>query len=133
MDRIATVRALVEPHLDRIFDGGLRALVEDDDACAGFCRNASRELVERVGRGDLLYLDFVYGYCRPDGARGMVEDADPLPTWTRCYQWGHPEHDSGHVVAVIDGVIVDLTARQFRRDLPFPMFVDVSQASGEGT
>jgi hypothetical protein len=77
-------------------------------------------LIERLGRGDVLYMHFGYREC--DIERGGYGESQPWPEWANVY--GVTDPDQAHVVAVIDGVIVDLTARQFRRDLPFPMFVD---------
>lgn len=118
------VRALVEPHLDHIFDGGLRGLVEDTGG-AGLCREASEELIARVGRGHVLYLDFEDRYSEMHGPGcGLMGRWAPLPAWASVYDPEHPDcPDSAHVVAVIDGIVVDLTARQFRADLPFPMLL----------
>lgn len=126
---LATVRALVEPHLDHIFDGGLRDVVGDTGG-AGLCRHASRELIKRVGRGRLLYIDFRERYVQWEGPRrGCVGPRQPVPGWVGQYRRSHSS-DACHVVAVIDGVIVDLTARQFRADLPFPMFVVADAETG---
>lgn len=133
---IDAVRAIVEPHIDHIFRGGLRAVVEDTGG-AGLCKDASLALIRRVGRGHLLYLDLDFHYCARARltVRKTVGPTRPLPGWARRYREGAGPDDAkpgqaigGHVVAVIDGVIVDLTARQFRADLPFPMYVEVPDA-----
>ena len=114
----------VRRYLPGIFDGDLCAVVADTGG-AGLCRAASQELIERMGRGRTIYLDFIGGEVGPDAAF-LFGRQRPLPKWTRCYWRGMDDiADYGHVVAEIDGYYVDLTAQQFRRRLPFPMLVPV--------
>ena len=114
----------VRSYLPGIFDGDLCAVVADTGG-AGRCRAASQELVERMGRGRTIFLDFEMDELGDD--RLWYECRHyPLPRWTRCYWRAFDDiADTGHVVAEIDGYYVDLTAQQFRRRLPFPMLVPV--------
>lgn len=112
--------------LPGLLDGGLLDVVADTGG-AGLCRDASADLVAAVGRGRLVYFDFETNYASEERDGRDVGPMFPLPRWTRRY-WRAFDAiaDSGHVVAEIDGFYVDVTARQFRRRLPFPMIVPVA-------
>lgn len=118
----------VRSHLPGIFDGDLCAVVADTGG-AGLCRHASSELVERMGRGRLVYFDFELDLAGCDDDDLWYHGQRwPIPRWTRRY-WRALDDiaDTGHVVAEVDGWYVDLTAQQFRRRLPFPMLVPVGE------
>ena len=111
----------VHAQLDKLLDGHLCDLVADNGA-AGLCWDVSHELVTRLGRGHLLYLDFDNGCAHPADERRRLGRCSPFPEWARQYI-SDDMHDYGHCVAVIDGYVVDLTAKQFGDHLPFPMVV----------
>lgn len=114
----------VRRYLPGIFDGDLCAVVADTGG-AGLCRDASEELVERMGRGRTVFFDFEQNEMGDD-RRWYECWHHPLPLWTRRYWRAFDDiSDVAHVVAEIDGYYVDLTAQQFRRRLPFPMLVPV--------
>lgn len=116
----------VEQKLSSLLGGRLLDAVANTGA-AGLCWDVSKELVERLGRGRLLYLDFPTRTARLadliSGYRRLDEYA-PWPAWAEDYI-SNDMHDLGHCVAVVDGYVVDLTAKQFGGHLPFPMVVSL--------
>lgn len=64
----------------------------------------------------------------------FVSDGEALGYTPRCYYYSDPDHNWyvggcdwwGHIVALVEGLCVDFTARQFNENCPFPLTFSLS-------
>ena len=112
-----TIRGRVERFL-REAEDDWRAIANDPGSYgAGLCAEASRDLVTAIG-GQVVWLARV-----GDGAETITADhrypVEALATKRRRH----------HAVALVGRWVVDLTARQFDPDLPFPFYWTLTPAA----
>lgn len=104
----------VEELIPKLSEGALPDVISDTGG-AGLCHEYSRELQVWIG-GEILWLDLLLRRTAfPAGGRdgscipaGYYLDEELLKL---CRD---------HAVLLIDGLVVDLTARQYNDELPFP-------------
>lgn len=86
-----------------------REISEDESSYGdGLCLHASDDLVNHVGAGEVAWI--ISAATTSTTRTVLPDERYPMDVYT------------GHAVALIDGWAVDLTARQFAPELPFPFY-----------
>lgn len=126
----------VEAAIDRILNGSLRDLVEDTGAM-GFCHDASIELGHRLRRGRIRVMnlkDFTTRiqtkYIRRRDWYKVEESLDPA-LYHMMLSYG--KTDEWHAVLDCGFYLIDLTAKQFSGELPFPYIIWRSDYDGSNS
>lgn len=100
------------------------------DRAYGNCRNASDALAEYLARhGVPSRTVHLRGFKAWDGRFDTEDDSeDTVKPWNRAHSEyaGYSGSDLAHVVVEVEGIVIDLTARQFDRYAPFPLFQEAA-------